>query len=143
MNREQLIQELLVRFRSVFHRVKSGIRFPHSSHDLSGSEIAIMMRLGQRSTGISMKELAAELSMTSGGVTQLVDKLVEKALVERAEDPADRRSVLLTPSATASAMHDNLRQQFQIRMAAAFQGLTNDEIETLIELLKKVSLDHA
>lgn len=142
MNREQLIQALLARFQTVFHGVKSGIRFPHTEHDLSSGEMSVMMRLGQQPAGMSVKELATSLGITSGGVTQLIDKLVEKSLVERTEDPTDRRSVQIRPSAKAIATRDDLKRQFRERMSAAFKHLNNDELAALIVLLEKVTIDH-
>jgi DNA-binding MarR family transcriptional regulator len=42
---------------------------------------------------LTMSELSAELSLTSGGVTRLVDRMVERGLVERQHCPSDRRSI--------------------------------------------------
>ena len=141
MTREQLVQELLLRFRTVFHGVRSGIRFPLHAHDLSGAEITIMMRLGQKPHGISVKDLAAEMGITSGAVTQFIDKLVEKDLVERVEDPNDRRSIQILPSAKARQLRDNLKEQFHSRMAAIFDSLSNKDLEQFIALLSKIKIE--
>ena len=46
-----------------------------------------------------MSRLSADVSLTSGGVTRLVDRMVEAGLVARENCPNDRRSihVVLTP----------------------------------------------
>jgi DNA-binding MarR family transcriptional regulator len=62
-----------------------------------------MIRLGRSADGrLTMTQLASEVSLTSGGVTRLIDRMVEAGLVERQDCPSDRRSVyvVLTPAGT-------------------------------------------
>ncbi|HUZ09346.1 MAG TPA: MarR family winged helix-turn-helix transcriptional regulator [Acidimicrobiales bacterium] len=49
---------------------------------------------------LTMTQLAGEVSLTSGGITRLVDRITEAGYVERQNCPSDRRSmyVALTPS---------------------------------------------
>lgn len=49
-----------------------------------------------------MRDLSAYLDLTSGASTAMIERLVERGLVERLEDAADGRAVLvaLTPSGT-------------------------------------------
>jgi len=60
-----------------------------------------MVRISRAPDGrITMSELAQSLSLTSGGVTRLVDRMTDDGLVERQHCPSDRRSVYvaLTPA---------------------------------------------
>lgn len=54
---------------------------------------------------LTQRDLGARLSLTSGAVTMLVDRLENAGWVRRRPHPVDRRYVLieLTPRATASA----------------------------------------
>jgi DNA-binding MarR family transcriptional regulator len=49
---------------------------------------------------LTMTQLASEVSITSGGITRLVDRIAEAGFVERQDCPSDRRSVhvALTPA---------------------------------------------
>jgi MarR family transcriptional regulator, 2-MHQ and catechol-resistance regulon repressor len=61
----------------------------------------VMIRLGRSPEGhLTMSQLAGEVSLTSGGITRLVDRMVEAGYLERSGCPTDRRSVYvgLTPS---------------------------------------------
>ena len=51
-----------------------------------------------------MSKLSAEVALTTGGVTRLVDRMVEAGLVARQNCPSDRRSVhvVLTPTGQAT-----------------------------------------
>jgi DNA-binding MarR family transcriptional regulator len=70
--------------------------------------------------GLSMGAISQEQVLTTGGVTRLVDRMEAAGLVERAEDPADRRGrlVRLTPLGEqtvirASRVHvQNIRRYF-------------------------------
>jgi MarR family transcriptional regulator, 2-MHQ and catechol-resistance regulon repressor len=54
----------------------------------------VMIRLGRSPNGrLTMTQLASEVALTSGGVTRLIDRMVEAGLVERTDCPSDRRSV--------------------------------------------------
>ena len=50
-----------------------------------------------------MSRLSADVALTTGGVTRLVDRMVEAGLVARENCPSDRRSiyVVLTPAGQA------------------------------------------
>lgn len=60
----------------------------------------VMIRLGRSPDGhLTMSRLAAEVSLTSGGITRLVDRMVAAGYLERSGCPTDRRSIFvaLTP----------------------------------------------
>jgi MarR family transcriptional regulator, 2-MHQ and catechol-resistance regulon repressor len=52
---------------------------------------------------LTMSRLSADVALTTGGVTRLVDRMVEAGLVARQNCPSDRRSiyVVLTPEGQA------------------------------------------
>ncbi|MCM6762695.1 MarR family transcriptional regulator [Rathayibacter sp. ZW T2_19] len=50
------------------------------------------------SSGYTPKMLGLELSMTTGAVTALIDRLDRAGLLTRLPNPRDRRSVFLTPT---------------------------------------------
>jgi DNA-binding MarR family transcriptional regulator len=66
--------------------------------DLSFSQISVLMRLKHGgSSGVS--EIGDQLGITNAAASQTVDRLVNLGLVERTEDPVDRRAkrLALTP----------------------------------------------
>ena len=65
---------------------------------------------------LRMSELAAGLGVTSSTATGTVDRLVELGLVERREEPADRRQVVVTPTTAASELLERLRELNSARM---------------------------
>lgn len=58
---------------------------------LSQSWFEALLRL-ERSGGVmTMSELAAQVALSAGGVTRMVDRMSEEGLVERRDCPSDRR----------------------------------------------------
>lgn len=61
----------------------------------------VLINIGGAPEGrLTMSRLSSDISLTTGGVTRLVDRMVEAGLVARENCPSDRRSVfvVLTPS---------------------------------------------
>ncbi|PZF90645.1 MarR family winged helix-turn-helix transcriptional regulator [Micromonospora deserti] len=80
--------------------------------------LLILGRAGE--PGLSMGAISREQVLTTGGVTRLVDRMEAAGLVERTEDPGDRRGrlVRLTPLGEetvvrASNLHlENIKRHF-------------------------------
>ncbi|HEY0971940.1 MAG TPA: MarR family transcriptional regulator [Gemmatimonadales bacterium] len=81
-------------------------------------------------------ELQEKVLVTSGGTTYLVDRLEKRGLVRRADDVGDRRVryVELTPEGEELARASFARHAREI--ARAVSGLTPEEQERAIELLR-------
>ena len=61
----------------------------------------VLIHIGGAEEGrLTMSRLSTEVALTTGGVTRLVDRMVEAGLVARQNCPSDRRSVhvILTPT---------------------------------------------
>jgi MarR family transcriptional regulator, 2-MHQ and catechol-resistance regulon repressor len=99
-----------------------------------------MIRLRRSPGGFTtMTRLASEVSLTSGGITRLVDRLVEAGYAERSGCPTDRRSVYvhLTPAGVAkvdeaTASHRTVLEEHLIG------PLCDDERAALESVLRKL-----
>jgi DNA-binding MarR family transcriptional regulator len=81
---------------------------------------------------LRMSEIAAALGTSLQATTSLIDRLVDKGLVERGHDAADRRVVIchLTP-AGQSEMNRFFRMG-QARLELLIDLLTDEELDTVI-----------
>lgn len=81
----------------------------------------VLLILGRAGApGLPMRAVAQEQVLTTGGATRLVDRMESAGLVERAEDPGDRRGKLVrltekgerTAVAAARVHVENIRRYF-------------------------------
>jgi MarR family 2-MHQ and catechol resistance regulon transcriptional repressor len=89
---------------------------------------------------LPVNEIGRRVRLTSGSMTTAVDRLERKGMVERRNDPADRRArvVHLTPAGRkliTCAFSDH-----EAAMERAASGLTPGERGQAVELLKKVGI---
>jgi DNA-binding MarR family transcriptional regulator len=91
---------------------------------------------------IPLGRIAAALDVHATTITNAVDRLVDLGLAERAADPADRRSIfaLITP---AGAGHVDEIMRRLADAAFGLEGLSDNEVRTLLRLLGKVGSDGA
>jgi MarR family transcriptional regulator, 2-MHQ and catechol-resistance regulon repressor len=59
---------------------------------ISHSWFEILLRVGRSPDGkLKMSELANQVALTTGGITRVMDRMIEADLLEREADPKDRR----------------------------------------------------
>jgi DNA-binding MarR family transcriptional regulator len=98
-------------------------------------EILMLLSAEPQTTG----ELAQRLFLTQSAVTQTLDTLVRRNLVERLADENDRRitRLQLSPSGrNITSHHRSLRHEF---MQAFVSQLTEPEIENFISVTSKLT----
>ena len=91
-----------------------------------------------RQEGIGIKELAAQLGISSSAATQLVDSLVAKGMLLRQPSPDDRRALRLSLPEESRQKIEAMKVQRLERFYAVFSPLDDNEFRTLIGLLDKV-----
>ncbi len=75
-----------------------------AEHRLDGAEFEVLLRLARSSGGsLRMSDLAAQTSLTSSGITRLIDRLVAAGLVRREACATDRRTTYAVVSGKGRA----------------------------------------
>ena len=80
---------------------------------------------------ITQKELQERLGIKAGSISEILNKMERKGILERREDPCDRRRKRLFLADNASACHEEHVDDF-------FNVLTEEEQQTLKALLMKL-----
>lgn len=83
----------------------------------------------------AMKAIAAQLCCDPSSVTFLTDRLLAKGLIERAEDPHDRRSRVVRLTGEGARTRGELLTA--MREQSVLAALDAGEQETLLALLRK------
>ena len=92
----------------------------------------------QRREGINQSGLAELLELEPITVGRLIDRMEEAGLVERRNNPADRRAHRLYLTERARPMIEQGRALGEVVRAEAFDSIADVERERLIDLLVRV-----
>ena len=88
-----------------------------------------------RHGGLKMRDLSRYLMVTGGNVTGLTDQLVKEGLVERIDDPEDRRSWLVALTDKGRKSFAAMAAEHEQWLADLFKGLPRPIKDALYEHL--------
>ncbi|MEU7142695.1 MarR family transcriptional regulator [Nocardia sp. NPDC046473] len=110
------------------------------SHGLSGLDLNALMRLSRSpNRRLRMTDLAAQTTLSTSGVTRLVDRLARAGLVERELDPGDRRSAYAVLTEPGAARLEEVLPDYLDAVERWFTGLlTPAQLDGLIAALRVV-----
>ena len=131
----QLLPELVVTlYQSAPHaRARRGA----PAARLTGRQMKAVVFLAHRGP-VTMGEFAAGLEIGRAAASELAARLVEKGVVRRAHDPADRRVVTVTLSARAEGLAADVFAEWSAQIAAAFALHPGIDPDTLVAFLRTV-----
>lgn len=107
----------------------------HGLHHTDAGALAWVLIARERGTPVTAGALAAELGLTSGGITFVVDRLERAGHLTRVRDDNDRRKVFLHPSAGARELAWELLRPAQQRTQDVMAQFTEAELDTVRRFL--------
>ena len=81
------------------------------------------------SAGLRVTDLARQLSVTPATASSVLDRLVERGLVERRDDPQDRRQHRCLLTGDGEQLVASLADSARIQTAALLSVLAEDELQ--------------
>lgn len=138
---DHLALRLWLRLLACTNRIETPLRTRlRTQFDVSLPRFDLMAQLDRHPGGLKMRELSRRLMVTGGNITGLTDKLVAEGLVERCEDPADRRStsVRLTPEGQREfkAMA-RAHEAWVVELFGTLDGAQQAQLYELLGILKR------
>jgi DNA-binding MarR family transcriptional regulator len=85
-------------------------------------------------------EFSSALMLTSSGTTKRLDRLEQAGLIERAPDPDDRRSILITLTHVGRELIDSVTDAHLANEQRLLSALSEAERTRLADLLRKLQL---
>ena len=110
------------------------------SHDVEGWEfdvLAALRRAGEPHT-LTPGQLLKETFVTSGTMTNRVDRLAARGLVTRTTDPKDRRAVLVAITPAGLALVDAALESLVTVERELLAGLGDDDTARLADDLRRL-----
>jgi DNA-binding MarR family transcriptional regulator len=111
-----------------------------AEHSLAMAEFEVLLRLSRSPGGeLRMSDLAAQTSLTTSGITRLVDRLERSGLLCRRACPSDRRGLL---AALTDAGRQRIAEVLPGHIALIdqwFSGLLEPaEVDAMLSALRKI-----
>jgi DNA-binding MarR family transcriptional regulator len=135
---EQLIESILQRQHDL-HRASLCVHtVPPLDLDITMAQLkalfAIAVETGPTNTpGPLVSDLARVLGVTAGTASILIDRLVERGLVDRRQDPDDRRRHRCSLTSAGERLLAQLYEVFQNQSRALFSVLSEDELRAVLQ----------
>jgi len=98
----------------------------------------LMAQLERHPEGLKMNALSELLMVTGGNVTAIVDQLAKEGLVERLDEPADRRAFRIRLTRAGERAFGEMARAHEGWVVEMLSGLTRKEHAALLELLAKL-----
>lgn len=98
----------------------------------------LMAQLERHPEGLKMNELSRLLMVTGGNVTAIVDQLEKEGLVERLDEPADRRAWLIRLTSAGDRAFAEMARAHEEWVVELLAGMSRREQGDLLKLLAKV-----
>lgn len=90
---------------------------------------------------LSPKALLQQTLVSSGTMTNRIDRLVDRGLVERRTDPHDGRGILVVMTEEGRERVDSAISLLLVEESRLLEGLSKSEQERLSALLRRLTLD--
>src|SRR5882672_1954530 len=116
-------------------RVRAGLREQFTT---TLPRFDLMAQLERHPEGLKMNELSRLLMVTGGNVTTIVDQLEKEGLVERLDEPADRRAFRIRPTPAGRKTFAEMARAHEEWVVELLAGLSRREHDELLKLLAKV-----
>lgn len=109
--------------------------------DYIPSEIHCVQYVGSNPNS-NVTKLATAFRMTTGGVTKLTKKLVEKGLLKTYKSPDNRKEIYFCLTAQGQKIykiHEQLNHEFDERDRIVFEQITEEEYDQLLHFVELYS----
>ncbi|MEU1606478.1 MarR family winged helix-turn-helix transcriptional regulator [Micromonospora matsumotoense] len=130
----------------MIRRVAIGLRLLQQSFDAFDEAAATALRLNRTDLRaldlllygggpLSAGELSAALKLSPAATTTVIDRLERAGLAGRAQDPHNRRRILVAPTDAARTVEQDLYVPVGVAGAQALAGYTVDQLATILDFL--------
>ena len=126
---------LLTCTQLIERRVRSGLREEFAT---TLPRFDLMAQLERHPEGLRMSELSRLLMVTGGNVTAIVDQLEKEGLVERFDQPDDRRAWVIRLTSAGRKSFAEMARAHEQWVVELLAGLTRKEHDELLKLLAKL-----
>jgi MarR family 2-MHQ and catechol resistance regulon transcriptional repressor len=131
----RLFRVLLKASKTIFDQVEEDI----ISHGISSENFTIMEFIYNKGPH-TVQKISEKLSIPSGSITYVVDKLEKKNLVRREPSQVDRRASNVVLTDDGQSLFKEIFPQHVKVISELFSSVSNEDKDQLTDLLKRLGL---
>ena len=135
--RDELIQRVVGSLDRIYRGTGYQVSEEWLHIPLTMPQVRVLLVL-QAEQRMRMSTLASALGITFSGATGLVDRLVERELVERQADPEDRRTVVCCLTHQGQELAERLLQTRHLRWEERLRPLAKKELEQVAAAMELI-----
>ncbi|MEK4563785.1 MarR family transcriptional regulator [Alkalihalobacillus sp. FSL R5-0424] len=121
--------------KAVFDNIQKDIE----RHKISNENFVVLELLYSKGSH-PVQKISEILSIPSGSITYVVNKLEKKGLVERQTNPNDKRTFDVMLTKEGKALFDDIFPQHKATISKNLSFITDEEKNELIDLLKRIGM---
>jgi len=140
-NLDLTVEGIVDRIMGISRRFKRSLEETLSEHGLSYADWHLLGALARKRKPRSAGKLAEVSDLSSGAMTNRLDRLEEAGLVRRLRDPSDRRGVLVELTAKGRRAYNESAGAEAAKEALITSALNKREKEQLNALLRRLMLE--
>ncbi|MFZ2100795.1 MAG: MarR family transcriptional regulator [Oricola sp.] len=134
--------KLWIRLLGVTRAGESHLReFLRVRHDTTLPRFDVMAALFRSKDAVTMSELSRMLLVSNGNATAVVDRLEADGLVRRLPSESDRRTVHVALTEDGRTRFEHLAAEHEREVNALYANLSEQDIDTLTDILKRMGKD--
>jgi DNA-binding MarR family transcriptional regulator len=135
---------ILLALRQISHAMDTHSRKLAMDYNITGPQLLCLYIISQN-TPTTLSRVSKQLSLSSGTVNGIIDRLEAKSLIQRHRDKQDRRKIWLEPTSKGIDVIQNadklLDQAFAERLAALPESEQNTIARCLDTIVELMALD--
>lgn len=139
MKMDEFNKNLPIKFMIVLGKMHASILSKVDMHikemGLNNTEFLILYAIASNGK-LTIQDIAARISMTSGNMTYTIDKLEKRNLVKRVRHESDRRRIFIDFTDEGLALWDSVMTEHLAFMEQAFEDLDDDLIKATVQNMK-------
>lgn len=136
-SRDQIVRELFDTMGAIKRVMTGHMTNLNREYPVSRSQLELLSAI-HHAASISFKDLAGQLCLTPGAVSQLVEGLEQHHLVSRRVDPEDRRVQCLQLTGTGSKLLKSIEKHRTRMLSEIIEDLTDEELALWLGVQQKV-----
>ena len=135
-DRRQKEQELITLLNYISRSYRKVVNRVLAARGLSDSQAIPIIMIGRLGGGVRLGVLAEHVGVEVPSLVRQIDQLCAAGLVERRDDPADRRATALHLTDAGRAQAEVIEALFQDVRSRMLRHVGDDELATTLKVLR-------